>query len=227
MFYFTSFMMLLHAFVGVILIGIILLQRGRGGGLAGAFGGMGGQSAFGTKAGDVFTKITIYLATAWIVLGCFCVLLASSTKVQTEKFKAGEKAGMKEAEAEDKDQIDKKADAKADAKSDATDAGKTSNGTKNEDIDVPAPAPAVPPTGESDAGKDLKLEGNGLQNKTDAKETDKTDSKPESKDPAPGKNPEPEKKSEPAKEPEPSKKVEPEKKDESAQATEPAGKKAE
>ena len=55
-------------FVGLFLIGLILLQRGRGGGLAGAFGGMGGQSAFGTKAGDVFTRITICVAAAWILL---------------------------------------------------------------------------------------------------------------------------------------------------------------
>ena len=38
----------------VFLILLILVQRGKGGGLAGAFGGMGGQSAFGTKAGDTF-----------------------------------------------------------------------------------------------------------------------------------------------------------------------------
>lgn len=53
------------------LILLVLIQRGRGGGLAGAFGGMGGQSAFGTKAGDVFTKITVGVATFWILL---CVL---------------------------------------------------------------------------------------------------------------------------------------------------------
>jgi preprotein translocase subunit SecG len=29
---------------------------------------MGGQSAFGTKAGDLFTRITIGVAAAWIVL---------------------------------------------------------------------------------------------------------------------------------------------------------------
>ena len=52
----------------VFLILLVLVQRGRGGGLAGAFGGMGGQSAFGTKAGDLFTKITIGVATFWIVL---------------------------------------------------------------------------------------------------------------------------------------------------------------
>ena len=61
-------MMTLLFFIGVFLIFIVLLQRGRGGGLAGALGGMGGQSAFGTKAGDVFTRITVVLAVIWIVL---------------------------------------------------------------------------------------------------------------------------------------------------------------
>ena len=50
------------------LILLVLIQQGRGGGLAGAFGGMGGQSAFGTKAGDLFTKITIGVAAVWILL---------------------------------------------------------------------------------------------------------------------------------------------------------------
>ena len=49
----------------------MLVQRGRGGGLAGALGGMGGQSAFGTKAGDMFTRITVGVAAFWIVL---CIL---------------------------------------------------------------------------------------------------------------------------------------------------------
>ena len=52
----------------VFLIVLVLIQRGKGGGLAGAFGGMGGQSAFGTKAGDLFTKITIGVAAFWIML---------------------------------------------------------------------------------------------------------------------------------------------------------------
>lgn len=60
-------------FVGILLIFIVLLQRGRGGGLAGALGGAGGQSALGTKAGDVFTKITIVLATIWIMLACLSI----------------------------------------------------------------------------------------------------------------------------------------------------------
>src|ERR1700761_7008271 len=60
------------------LILLVLVQRGRGGGLAGALGGMGGQSAFGTKAGDLFTRITIGVAAVWIVLSCFAVWYFSS-----------------------------------------------------------------------------------------------------------------------------------------------------
>ncbi len=55
-------------FTALFLILLVLIQRGRGGGLAGALGGMGGQSAFGAKAGDVFTKITIGVAAFWILL---------------------------------------------------------------------------------------------------------------------------------------------------------------
>ncbi len=67
----STLLMLLLFFTALFLILLILIQRGKGGGLAGAFGGMGGQSAFGTKAGDTFTKITIGVAAVWIVL---CIL---------------------------------------------------------------------------------------------------------------------------------------------------------
>src|SRR3984957_7739499 len=52
----------------VFLIILVLIQRGKGGGLAGAFGGAGGSSAFGSRAGNTFTKITIYVAAGWILL---------------------------------------------------------------------------------------------------------------------------------------------------------------
>ncbi len=60
------------------LILLILVQRGRGGGLTGALGGMGGQSAFGTKAGDTFTRITIFVSAFWILLSVVSVMLLSS-----------------------------------------------------------------------------------------------------------------------------------------------------
>ena len=55
--------------LAVFLILLVLVQRGRGGGLTGALGGMGGSSAFGAKAGDIFTRITIVTAGIWI---CVC-----------------------------------------------------------------------------------------------------------------------------------------------------------
>lgn len=64
----------------VFLILLVLVQRGRGGGLAGALGGMGGQSAFGTKAGDLFTRITIVVAAIWILLCIASVKLMSSDR---------------------------------------------------------------------------------------------------------------------------------------------------
>jgi len=54
--------------VGLFLILLILIQRGKGGGLAGAFGGAGGSSAFGSRAGDTFTRITITVAAVWVLL---------------------------------------------------------------------------------------------------------------------------------------------------------------
>src|SRR5215207_6351859 len=65
--------------ISIFLILVILVQRGRGGGLTGALGGMGGQSAFGTKAGDLFTRITIGVATFWIVLCAFSVKMLNDT----------------------------------------------------------------------------------------------------------------------------------------------------
>lgn len=57
--------------LSIFLILLILVQRGRGGGLTGALGGPGGQSAFGTKAGDLFTRITSFVALGWIALCAF------------------------------------------------------------------------------------------------------------------------------------------------------------
>jgi preprotein translocase subunit SecG len=76
------------AAVGFFMMFIILLQRGRGGGLAGAFGGLGGQSAFGTKAGDVFTKITIVVSVVWVLLaGLLGIIMWSES--EEGKYKGG------------------------------------------------------------------------------------------------------------------------------------------
>lgn len=74
-------------FTSVIMILLVLIQRGRGGGLAGAFGGQGGQSALGVRAGDVFTKITVVIAVLWVLLaGILGIAMRSEARAE----KAGE-----------------------------------------------------------------------------------------------------------------------------------------
>jgi len=60
--------MVLFILSAVILILLVLVQKGRGGGLAGAFGGPGGHSAFGTKTADIFVKATAVVAGIFFVL---------------------------------------------------------------------------------------------------------------------------------------------------------------
>jgi preprotein translocase subunit SecG len=66
-------MAILLTLSSIFMILLILVQQGRGGGLTGALGGMGGQSAFGTKAGDLFTRITIVTAIIWILLSILTI----------------------------------------------------------------------------------------------------------------------------------------------------------
>ncbi len=69
------FMEVLLFCTSLFLMLLVLVQRGKGGGLTGALGGMGGQSAFGSKAGDAFTKITVITAIIWITL-CMITIAA-------------------------------------------------------------------------------------------------------------------------------------------------------
>ena len=61
------FLGVLFLVICFLLIVIVLLQKGKGGGLGAAFGGMG-ASAFGTKTGDVFTWVTIVLTGLFLLL---------------------------------------------------------------------------------------------------------------------------------------------------------------
>lgn len=58
----------LFLLICLLLIGIVLLQKGRGSGLSGAFGGVGGHSAFGARTGDFLTWVTVVLAGLFIVV---------------------------------------------------------------------------------------------------------------------------------------------------------------
>ena len=74
-------------FLALFLILIVLIQRGKGGGLSGAFGGAGGSSAFGARGGDAFTRITITIAAIWVLLIMIQVrVVKSDGESQGERF---------------------------------------------------------------------------------------------------------------------------------------------
>ncbi len=76
---FYSILSILFLMIAVLLFLVILVQRGRGGGLVGAFGGPGGSSAFGAKTGDVFTIITVVMAVLFLVVACLLAFRPSQT----------------------------------------------------------------------------------------------------------------------------------------------------
>lgn len=116
------------ALLSIFLTLLILVQRGRGGGLTGALGGMGGQSAFGTKAGDVFTKITIVTAMLWILLSMGALRL-----LHVEKF--GSSSGGLPAAKTD-----------ADKKAEDDKGGVTPEAPASPASTTPAPGPSAPPS---------------------------------------------------------------------------------
>jgi preprotein translocase subunit SecG len=79
----------IHIIISLALIVVVLLQSGKGGGLAGAFGGGGGMgTVFGGQAAATFlTKATRYLATAFMVTALAMALLV---KTRTEGTVASE-----------------------------------------------------------------------------------------------------------------------------------------
>ena len=75
----AGFLNLILLLLGLFLILLVLIQRGKGGGLAGAFGGVGGSSPFGSRAGDTFTRVTIYVACFWLLLTMIQVRVIQSS----------------------------------------------------------------------------------------------------------------------------------------------------
>ena len=63
-----KFVAVLFVLVCLILILVVLMQKGRGGGLSGAFGGGMASGLLGSKTGDFLTWVTIVLVAVFLVL---------------------------------------------------------------------------------------------------------------------------------------------------------------
>ena len=89
-FYLVTF---LHVLVCVFLILVVLLQSGKGGGLAGAFGGMGGagQTLFGGRGAATFlSKATTVLGIAFMTTSLVLALMAGSRGGPRSLIRAGQ-----------------------------------------------------------------------------------------------------------------------------------------
>src|SRR5262245_25312067 len=73
----------LFMFVALILVLLVLIQKGRGGGLASAFGGGSGNTAFGSKTGDVLTWATSVVFGVFLLLAIALNLVANRLHAAT------------------------------------------------------------------------------------------------------------------------------------------------
>ena len=76
-----TFLLVIHAIVAASLVGVILMQRSEGGGLASSGNPAGLMSARG--AADFLTRTTAILATAFVILSIGLAVLATMSKSPT------------------------------------------------------------------------------------------------------------------------------------------------
>ena len=70
-------LLLLFLVLSLFLVLLVLVQKGRGGGLSAAFGGVGGNTAFGAKTGDVLTWATSIIFGVFLLLAISLNLIAN------------------------------------------------------------------------------------------------------------------------------------------------------
>ncbi len=73
-----EFFLVIHILICIALVFVVLLQSGRGGGLAGVFGGGAAQTLFGGRGAATFlSKATAWLAVAFMVMSILLAVLST------------------------------------------------------------------------------------------------------------------------------------------------------
>jgi len=88
----------LHLISCVLLTIIVLLQSGRGAGVAGLFGGAAGESPFGSKTGTLLGKITGGIATFFVVSAVLIAIFSGGHAVAMEEVSDETPAELPQAE---------------------------------------------------------------------------------------------------------------------------------
>jgi preprotein translocase subunit SecG len=152
-----TFLQVLHVLVSIVLIGIILIQAGKGQGLAGAFGSFAGgtaQNLFGARTSDVLTKVTAYLATFFLVSSLLLAYLqvreSSSVMEDLPRRETPAESGKQSAR-----QIEEKVD---ELTRKLLDSKKKIEETTGKDAEQTAPESTEPPPQEQSAAPTLDTE---------------------------------------------------------------------
>ena len=73
-----AFFVVIHILICIALVFVVLLQSGRGGGMAGVFGGGAAQTLFGGRGAATFlSKATAWLAVAFMVMSILLAVLST------------------------------------------------------------------------------------------------------------------------------------------------------
>ena len=150
--FFMNVVMVFWVFVAALLILVVLMQKGRGGGLSGAFGGMGASSLLGTKTGDFLTWVTIGLVSLFLLLGALLVKYyvpeASAGLVDTPAPASAPAGGAQPA--------DTTTPAETGGTETAPVAPATGDSASPQPAPTASPAPADAPTPSTEAGSEPK-----------------------------------------------------------------------
>jgi preprotein translocase subunit SecG len=77
----------------IVLVLVILIQKGKGGGLSSAFGGGMGGGLLGSKTGDFLTWVTIVVVGVFLSIG---VLMAKFYRPPVDDFGSGRQGGQQQ-----------------------------------------------------------------------------------------------------------------------------------
>jgi len=74
----STFVNIVHIFVCLVLMGVVLLQQGKGGGMGSAFGGASAQVFGGSGAGNILTRMTAICAGIFMLTSVTLAYMSSS-----------------------------------------------------------------------------------------------------------------------------------------------------
>ena len=96
-------------FISLAIIGVTVLQKEKGGGLSGAFGGSGSTATFGVKTADVLEKLTWFLFIIFVVCSfTMAAAFAPESKDGKTDKETDSKEASQPAEAEKKEETPNK-----------------------------------------------------------------------------------------------------------------------